>query len=74
MAARLEALENDAAAQDAFAGGSDDDEFELREGSDGGTHFFHLAHSNLNNFLEILPFKIKNTFYISLTMHYFSVF
>jgi hypothetical protein len=36
MAARLEALENDAAVQDTFAAGSDDEEFVLREDSDGG--------------------------------------
>jgi hypothetical protein len=36
MAARLEALENDAAVQDTFAAGSDDEEFVLREDSEGG--------------------------------------
>ena len=37
--ARLEALENDAAAiQDAYAGGSDDEDFELREDSEGGIY------------------------------------
>ncbi len=42
MAARLEALENDFAVQDNFAAGSDDEEFELREDSDGGTSGFSL--------------------------------
>ena len=37
MAARLEALENDVAQQDAYGGGSDDEEFILREDSEGGT-------------------------------------
>ncbi|KAH7624886.1 hypothetical protein Ndes2526B_g00257 [Nannochloris sp. 'desiccata'] len=35
MAARLEALENDVAVQDTFAAGSDDEEFVLREDSEG---------------------------------------
>lgn len=36
MAARLEALENDAAVQDTFVAGSDDEEFVIREDSEGG--------------------------------------
>lgn len=40
MAARLEALENDVAVQDTFAAGSDDEEFVLREDSEGGKKKF----------------------------------
>jgi hypothetical protein len=43
LAARLEALESDAAGQDVFGAGvdSDDDEFILREDSEGGKYSIH---------------------------------
>jgi hypothetical protein len=43
MAARLEALENDAAVQDTFAAGSDDEEFVLRDESEGGNFSSSLS-------------------------------
>jgi hypothetical protein len=75
MAARLEALENDAAVQDTFAAGSDDEEFVLREDSEGGEHLLKFAFKSphVNFFLLSLHSILPSPFVLILSARIFKV-